>query len=117
MCFLRRILDVRRRDRVRNIDVYEKTRTTPWTTTIKRWFGHLLRLQPETPAKQARNEFYRRTKRPQGRPATTWISQLKKDLLNIVDLNDLDHVIHIANDRPAWRRLIECAMSTDGERI
>ncbi len=119
--FLRRILDVRRRDRVRNVDVYERTRTTPWSITIKRrrlsWFGHLLRLQPETPARQALNEFYRRTKRPQGRPTTTWISQLKKDLLNIADLNNLDHVTHVANDRPAWRSLIECAMSTDGERI
>ena len=72
---LRRILGVRRADRVRNTVIYDTTKTTPWSATIKKrrlsWFGHLLRLPEDTPARLALKELCRKTKRPPGKPRTT----------------------------------------------
>ena len=101
--FLRKIANIRKKDKISNTTVYQQTNTTPWSEIIKKrritWFGHLLRLSNETPAKQALQEFTRKTKRPQGKPKTTWLSQLKKDLSSVnIDPCDLEHVTNLANE-------------------
>ena len=121
---LRRVVGTRRVEKMSNIDLYCKTETIPWSQTIKRrrlnWLGHLLRLPDETPAKQALNEFLRKTKRPPGKPKTTWLSQIKQQLSPIgIDPYHPDHVTALtglANDRDAWRAMVRRAMSTDGKR-
>ena len=67
-----------------NENVYAATGTKPWCETIKtrrlRWFGHVIRLPEDTPVKKAlayAKENYKRTK---GRPLTTWISMMTKQL-------------------------------------
>ncbi len=121
---LRRVVGTRRVEKMSNIDLYCKTETIPWSQTIKRrrlnWLGHLLRLPDETPAKQALKEFLRKTKRPPGKPKTTWLSQIKQQLSHLgIDPCDLDHVTALtglANDRDAWRTMVRRAMSIDGKR-
>ena len=109
---LRRILKVTKLDKIRNEDLYEKTRTTPWSQLIKqrrlRWLGHLLRLDERTPARQALDEFNRKTKRPRGKPKHTWWQMIEKDTA----ITNIDHMTQLANDRAAWRDLVRaCAMS------
>ena len=81
------------------------------------WCGHLLRLPEDTPARLALKEFLRKTKRPPGKPKTTWMSQLKTELTSLqIDPYDLDYVTDLASDRNAWRAMVRCAMSSDGKR-
>jgi hypothetical protein len=91
----------------RNSKIYECTQTTPWSEPTKSrrlaWFGHLLRLPEETPARQALKEFTRNVKRPVGKPKTTWLSVIKTDLesadINIIDKSlDLSHVTNLASE-------------------
>lgn len=65
------------------------------------WFGHLLRLHNNTPAKLALKEFIRETQRPPGKPKTTWLSQIKKRPPKNKKNNphDLEHVSRLTNDR------------------
>ena len=105
-----------------NMDLYNKTETIPWSVITKRrrlnWLGHLLRLSDETPAKQALIEFLRKSKRPPGKPKTTWLSQIKQELSPLgIDPYDLNHVTNLAKDRKAWRATVQRAVSPDGKRF
>ena len=67
--------------------LYERTGAKPWSENITmrrmKWVGHLMRLPPETPARRALQESLRPTRRPRGRPITTWCSRVNNDLKNI----------------------------------
>ena len=59
-----------------------------------------MRLNSETPARRALNEFLRPVKRPRGRPTKTWFECIKKDLKDMnIELNPkkLEEVIKILN--------------------
>ena len=73
----------------------------PWSViTMKRrlsWFGHLMRLPPETPARH----FIKPVKRPTGRPKTTWLStratglsDLKEHSTITIKTSDIESAIH-----------------------
>ena len=118
---LRRILNLRLLDKVKNNVIYSDTKTTPWSAKVKKrrlsWLGHLLRLPPETPARQALKESIRPVRRPRGKPKTTWLSIMKKDLETAdIDNTNIEHVTKIANDRAAWKEMCRRAMSNDGKR-
>jgi hypothetical protein len=53
---LRKMLNIKWTDKMTNIELYEKTNQDKWSETIKnrrlKWYGHLMRLPDETPAKQ-----------------------------------------------------------------
>jgi hypothetical protein len=69
---------------ITNEHVYEQTKTKPWSNTIKtrrlRWFGHVIRLPNETPAKIALSYATQKYQRSKGRPKTTWIEVTTKQL-------------------------------------
>ena len=46
-------------------------------------WGHMVRLEPETPVQQAMLEARRPVKRPQGHPPNTWIREMEKQLISI----------------------------------
>ena len=60
------------------------TKTEPWSITIKRrrlkWAGHLLRLDPLTPARRSLAEALIPGKRKPGRPPLTWTKLISKDI-------------------------------------
>lgn len=66
--FLRRLLGVRWPKVMSNKKINEKTKQKPWSEMIKRkamrWLGHLLRLNKDTPARRALNEFTTENRRP-----------------------------------------------------
>ena len=115
--FLRRILNIRWPKTISNVRIYEITKQTPWSLIVRTraisWLGHLMRLDEETPARKALQEYVKRGKRPPGRPKETWVSMIKKSLknsgLNVDFKNDVElfkNLETVCADRVRWRTLI-----------
>ena len=112
---LRRMLKINWQDRITNEELYERTKQEKWSDIIKirrlNWFGHLMRLPEETPAKIALKESERKTRKPPGRSKQTWMKQIKNQVEDLkLDYNDIEN---LTSNRTLWRTLIsERAMST-----
>ena len=83
-----------------------------------RWFGHLLRLDPDTPAKKALKEYLRKVDKPKGKQKTTWYDIVYKDIkvtsgLNI-DFQDriiaTNELMKICEGRKEWNNIIKRMM-------
>ncbi len=73
-----------------------------------------MRLNPDTPARKALEEYLRKVKRPQGRPKTTWMQTVRQDLATIdikLDLakgtQSLSKLVQLTRDRQKWRSTIK----------
>lgn len=115
---LRRTFKIFWPDKVSNMELYVRAGMTEWSREVKKrrlkWLGHLLRLPEETPARQALHQAMLPVKRPRGKPKTTWVSLIRKELAEInIDfcINNMSHVVTLANDRAVWNSLVGCAMS------
>ena len=88
---LRKILGIHWPKKITNIELYTKTKTEEWSTTIQRrrlnWLGHLIRLHPETLTRLSLAEYLRKVQRPKGRPHRTWMELIKHDLKAIIILD------------------------------
>ena len=89
----------------------------PWSIIITKrrlsWFGHVLRLPSETPARQALNHFIKPVKKPDGRPNTTWLPTVLKDIkkysdipLNQNSITNINRLENLCSDRKAWKDVI-----------
>ena len=80
---LRKAIHVKWPRTINNKDLYEPTPMTPWSIIISKrrlsWFGHLLRLPTETPAREALQCYITAAKRPIVRPKTIWLRDLLLD--------------------------------------
>ena len=105
---------------MKNQRLYEITHQEKWSKKVKRrrlvWYGHLVRLPIDSPAKIALLEALRKVKRPVGRPKTTWISKIKSDLNGLLNIYCKIET-HPAHNRIRWREIVECAMSRDEKRV
>ena len=83
--------------------MYKKCQTRPWSESIKihrlKFLGHLLRLDIETPARKALEEYFRPTLRDPGRPVTTWWTIIKKDLEKTDVTMELIELLRLAANR------------------
>ena len=84
---LRKILDIKWPKKISSEKLYETTKITNWSKTIKKrrlqWYGHLLRLPEETTAKAALREARKYAPKPRGGQKLTWLKLVDKDLENI----------------------------------
>ena len=96
---------------ITNQKLYDLTKCEPWSIVTERrrlsWLGHLIRLNPETPARQYFKEALRPAKRKPGRPPTTWITTIQKDptergiYVNLRGtIKELESMCH---DRAGWK--------------
>jgi len=104
--WVRRILDIRWHDFVRNADVRRITNQPPPSSIIKSrrltFFGHLARTDENADASQAIFEPPPENwRRPPGRPRTTWMKNIHDDL------SLLDRGIHEAWDLAPNRPLCD----------
>ena len=103
------VLNIRWPKIVKNGDVYEKTKIEPWSKTIEKkwvkWFGHLMRLDENTPARKALRVALMQSKRPRGRPKLTWIEMMRKQLQTI-NLT-WEEASHLAKDRGKWKDILK----------
>ena len=73
----------------------KKPKQEEWSKTITtrrlNWIGHFLRLSENTPARRAFYEALQPEKRKRGKPKTTWLKTIEKDLRPIIDLKINDN--------------------------
>ena len=109
--FLRQIV---RRKWIKNKHLYKKCNSKPWSETIQfrrlKWFGHMLRLPSEAPARLAFEEAnVKEVKKLRGGQPLTWIRTVKSDFKTIdVSLGD---AIKIAEDRKGYDELVYRVMA------
>ena len=90
-----------------NLELYRKTSQIPWSEKIRKrrlsFFGHVCRLQENTPARKALKEALEPVKKPRGRRKTTYLDTVVKDLKthNIVSIEE---AILLAKDRDIWKK-------------
>jgi len=113
---LRNILNIRWRNNnwISNKDLYEKTHQIEWSKTIEhrrvRFLGHVARLDDSAPAKKALYEALRPCKKPKGRPKTTLLNTIDKNLKQR-NISNIFEAINEAQDRERWRDLTCLSMS------
>ncbi len=103
-----------------NEELYSITGEKPWSINIKRrrlkWVGHLLRLDEKTPARVALDKFVEPHTNKVGRPKTTWLATVRRDLSNLELPPEnralIDKLCELASDRKRWRVVVdrECEM-------
>ena len=104
---LRYILNIRYPDRIRNVDLWERTGQEPVLNDIGRrrwrWLGHTLRKAPEDRARQALR-WNPQGARRRGRPAQSW----RRDLEAEIERMDLSwrEISEAAQDRDEWKMLV-----------
>ena len=104
-----------------NKNLYELTQTKPISQIARerRWvfFGHVCRLQPDTPARQIMHSFFiadTLIKRRSGRPASSIVRVLQEDLDRSFNKHhrilrtekDLCSLEALAQSREGWKRLM-----------
>ena len=111
---LKQILGVYYPRTITNKYLYEKTNLQPWSQTIRvrrlRWLGHVLRLPQSSPASIALKEALRIVNKPRGGPIATWLSLVKKQLVQL-NVPDFEIAELIAQSRNHWSSLISRTMS------
>ena len=84
---LRRVLNFKYPRVISTARLNIMTKEPPWTKQIAyrrlSWFGHMMRLDDNTPAKLALKEAERPIKMSRGGQRTTWLGQMKKHLESI----------------------------------
>ena len=123
---LRIALNVKYPKIISNSKLYKITKETPISKKIQKrrlsLFGHILRLDPSTPAQRALQYFITPTKRPVGRPCTTWLTLVTKDLKNTLTHHNIKTPLNqislqslstLANDKNVWRNEIMRSMERE----
>ena len=88
------ILNIKWPTVMNNEDVYNQTKANKWSIVIKkrrmRWLGHAMKLPEQTRPRKAMRYANEKYIRPRGSPPTTWLSMMKKQL---IDNHKLKHAI------------------------
>ena len=99
-----------------NTELYNNTQATPWSEVIKtrriRWTGHLLRLNPSTPARISLNELTRPTTKKRGRTPNTWLKTIYNDLEGVITnlprnpQQMISTLETLASNKKSWREIV-----------
>lgn len=107
MLYLRRVLGVTRKDRLRNSFIREELKVDSILNKIEqgqlRWYGHLIRMNNDIPVKGVW-EAKMQGKRPRGRPTKTWNDTIEKIVqdrgLTLTEAKSL------ARDKNKWKQFV-----------
>ena len=122
--FIKQILNKIYPDIITNVDLYKQTETKEWTKTIRKrrltWFGHVLRMDKDTPARLALEEFTKPRKKRVGRPHNTWLTNVLKDIKENGNIRNIDlghsmkdtvkNLQTVCDDRKRWTEIVRCMM-------
>ena len=67
------------------------------------WLGHVIRLNEQTPARQALEYAMQKYKKKRGRPKLTWLKLVECQLKDIITF---DQIFLLAQDRCEWNRIV-----------
>ena len=106
----RYVLNVKWPKTISNIRLYEKVTVTKWSLKVRsrrlKWFSKVANLPDEVPARRALEYALQNFKQPRGKPRTTWVSQIKKDLENMnVSWTEAENICK--NDKNVWLDMIK----------
>ena len=106
----RYVLNLKWPKTISNIRLYEKVTVTKWSVKVRsrrlKWFSKVANLPDEVPARRALEYALQNFKRPRGKPRTTWVSQIKKDLENMnVSWTEAENICK--NDKNVWLDMIK----------
>ena len=114
---LRKILKISWQDRVKNEDIWERTKQRPIIEEIKtrrwRWIGHTLRKPASSTTRQAL-QWNPQGARRRGRPRETWKRCIERDMKQMG--HGWSGLGKIAQDRRTWKSLIRVLYSDKGDR-
>ena len=109
---------------IKNEAIYKITNQVEISKTIQSrrlsWFGHLMRLPVETPARIAFNEAIKPRKNKRGRPKTSWLDTVQKDFnelkinINIKDINSIPKLTELCADRASYRAMTKTCCGMQG---
>lgn len=107
MKYLRKVLGITRRNRVRNVNIREQLQAQSVISKIENrqlaWFGHLKRMNNDRPVKKVW-EAKRTYKRKKGRPPVTWDQSIEK-LLKTRGTTRAEASV-MAMDRKRWSKFV-----------
>ena len=103
---------------IKNQQLYDVTKCEPWSVVTERrrlsWLGHLMRLNPETPASQSFKEALRPVKRKPDRLPMTWITTSQQDPskrdihITLRGISAIEKLESMCHDRVGWKA--RCSM-------
>src|SRR5579871_6002493 len=113
---LRRIIRVFWLDKISNNKLLQDTNQESIDNIIRkgrwRWLGHVMRMNPDIPAKTALT-WTPEGKRKKGRPRTTWRRTMEEELC-CASLT-WDTARRVAQDRGSWKDLVKASCATRHE--
>ena len=118
MTWLRKILHVTRRDRIKKIDITETLeQKETMVDKIRRrrltWFGYMSRMDERRLPSRAMY-CYIKERRKRGRPPKKWIDNIKEDV-KLMELSiAYAEAVNLTRDREKWRSLVATSSSANG---
>ena len=108
------VLNVRWPTKVKNEEIFTKSKLEPWSIIARKrclkWFGKVSRMDPSTYAHSALHYALEELRRPRRRPPKTWLSILKQQLRNELNMN-WNEAFDIAKNKNVCKTLIkDCPM-------
>ena len=123
---LRIALNVKYPKKISNAKLYKITKEIPISEKIKKrrlsLFGHILRLDPDTPAQRALQYFITPAQRPVGGQHSTWLGLVTRDLKHTLthhniktplNQKSLQSLSTLARDNAMWRKEIVRSMERE----
>eukprot|EP00795_Rhopilema_esculentum_P008001 gene8001-13908_t len=108
---LRWMLGVKWQEKKKNTEIDKIAGMTSWVDKIKekrrRWTGHMLRLDDETPLKKALREARRPGRAHRGRKKYIWITQTMTKDFKDMQLDGWNEAERAVQDRVLWRRTVK----------
>ena len=127
----RQVIGVKWPHKISNKKLYKLTNTQEISKTIaeRRWklLGHILRLHPDTPARKAMQFYFEKrktTKNFRGRPRTTLITTINRDIrttrhknkhfpvTELISSVSLQNIAHKARNRQLWAKIVKMVLSS-----
>ena len=113
---LRKVIGINWPRTLSNESLYDRSHMKPWSILVMKrrlsWFGHLMRLPPDTPARQSLCHFVKPVKRLIGRPKTTRLSTVVNHLKEHSSIQ-----IHQNLDTALQQLEIMCSIGSFGPKL
>ena len=110
------VLNIRWPKKMSNDNVYKISKLEPWSKKIKKqkltWFGHVMRMNENTPARKALRFAQQNYEKPPGRPKETWIQSTEKLLEDTLNMT-WHQAEQATQDRKIWRNLVRESLKSN----
>ena len=122
---LRQTVNIRWPKKTSSVNLHQMTKAEKWSNVIKgrrlKWLGHMMRMDKQIPVRKALEEALRPAKKRRGKPPTTWMKAIEKDLNQIIQLNINTHTPEqiiqtpesVTKDRKQWAHHIKDIMESN----